>query len=316
MSGYGMRSHVRWNWQASYGTTITGSAQDMQVMGETLDYAPDDIIEKGMYGRIFENPHHVGKSMITGDLSMEAHPIPMGHFFLASFGQVTTTSGTNKQTHVFAPLAADWDGTSVLKPFTLEVNRDVGSAAVYGNLVASQLTLEAAHGEPVKLSISVLGGAFSRLAAGTPTFDSARPFLWGVSSVSLDGLAVKDFQNLTFKLDNKIETIWTLQNTLGPVGVKRTDKPSVELSGTMLFESHSFWLAYEQGSAMTFAANFVSGQGDNQLLMSIPALRFSKFNVANAGAGLVKVNFTGRALYHATSANIAAITLVNTKVYP
>ncbi len=313
--GYGMKSHVMWNFQDSYGTSQVTSLQAIPVTEESLNLEIEVFAEENFYARFGESPYHEGQHSISGDISMQAHPIAMGWLLKSTLGLTSTTSDTNDQTHVFKPRTTDFDGYAAGDPATVEVYYDTGSAAVYYDLVGNNLSLSVTNGELLSVTAGFVGAGFSRKAAGSPTYTEAKPFIWNQFSGSYDGNDICELKDLTVDYNNNVEADWTLCASKAPQRIKRTSQQTVELSGTMLFEAHSYMQEFEAQTEKRFLANFAGQEAPNSLLIDIPKMRFETFEVSIADAGMIEASFTARGIFDTTSNYALEITLVNTQEY-
>ena len=319
-TGYGMLGHVMVQAQNSFGTKLVSSLQAIPITGESISKTIEELAEAGMYGRFGESPYHRGTQVLGGSIEMEANPTAMGHLIKAVFGQIATTSDTNDQTHVFDPLnTGDFDDRAAVRPYTIEIHRDVGSAAQHLDMCGNQLTLNIANGEILNLSADFIGTQFSKVTAGTPSFPDVKPFLWAQSSVSFNGWAIEDMRDLTVTLNNNLEAIYTLRSKAAgfantPYRIKRTAAYQVEISGTVQFASQSLWAAFESLTDVPLLVNF-KGDTPHNCLIDVPKLRLTSFTPVIAGAGVIEASFGGRGQFHVGSANALRITLTNTHEY-
>ena len=314
--GYGQLGHVGWNFQASYGTSQVTSQHFIPIISEGFKHIKGEAREGNMYGRFGESPYHSTMEHTEADLRIEAHPIATGHLLKSVFGQVTTTSGTGIQTHEFIPLnTADWDDRAASPPATVEINRNVGSAFLFYDVVGSSIEFNVANGQLMTVNWNGMGAGFSRKSAATPTFPASRPFRWVPSSVSYNGWAVTDIRELRFRLETPLETVFTLGTSHTPYRIKRTGPTVATVNGTIQFASHSFNLDYEAFATARLFANFVSSSAPHTLLLDAPQMRFTDFNPQIAGAGLVQVQFSARAEFNTASSYPLRVVLVNTQTY-
>lgn len=312
--GYGMLGHSMIQFQNSYGTQLVNSLSALAFTEESLVYDKPQIMEQGMYANISNNPYYNGPAVVQGGLTFEASPIALGWLLKSAIGVPVTTSDTNLQTHVFKPRTADFDNRAAANPMTIEMHRDVGSAAIYYDMIGNNFTLNAANGELLSAGLDFIGGGFSRKAAGTPTFPTARMFKWDQLSASFNGAAILDLQDLSITFNNNLEARYVLVNCNAPYRIKRSDRQSIELSGTFVFDSHSYWDAYlaNAGSDYPMVFDWKTNQTPAELKIEFPKVRFLSFEPHPAGPGLVEASFTAAAIYHTGSATAAQITLANT----
>lgn len=314
---YGQSGHLALHFQESYGTSLTDSAHYVPLISESIEEAIGQIVESNMYGRLAESPYHEGLHEVSGEVRTEAHPIYLGAFLKAALGQASTTAQDSAFVHEFLPAAADWDGYAATPPVTLEIHRDVGSAFVYGDLLANELTLEIAQGQLLSATLAVLGGRFSRKAAGTPDYAAGRPWTWDVVSASYAGAAVADLRQLTLRFNNQLAAVYTLGQDKAPQRIKREGPQLVTLEGTLLLEDQVLFQEYleqsEKRLEVTLAGETVADSYAATLTLDVPRLRFSEFKPALSGPGQLEVAFNAAGVYDTTSAYALRVMLTNTQ---
>jgi hypothetical protein len=312
MAGYGMQGHAMFAFQDSFNTLNVDSLQAISITEESIIFGKEQITEAGMYSRFAESPYHEGLNTVEGDITQEASPHGLGYFLKSALRLTSTTSDTGTQTHVFESTAADFDELSASDPLTIEVYRDVGSAALYYNLNGNTLALNVANGELLTATLGVLGGGFSRQTASSPTFPTPAPFKWDQSSIYFDGANVLDIQDLTININNNLENRFTLQSSATPRKIKRTAQQIIELTGTFIFQQHSYWDAFLDQDEKSLVMHWAAAQAPNALTIDIPLLRFKSFDPVMAGPGIVEASFTAGAMFSTSSNTAIEITLVNT----
>lgn len=310
-----MKGHVMVNFQNSYGTALTTSLSAIPVISENITLGIEPLAETNMYARFQESPYHEGQRIVNGDLNMEAHPTAMGWLLKSAFGQVTTTSGTGIQSHVFETKSTDFDDKAALPPMTAEVFRDVGSAFIYSDLMVNNINLNVSNNELLSMTAGLIGGNMTRSAPSTPTYESAKPFLWSQSSVSFDGAGTCELSDFTFTMNNNLEAQYTLCNTKTPHRIIRNGMQTVELSGIFRFNAHSYSQSFENQSEIPVVIHFNSDQSPHGLTIDIPLFRWKTFEPVMAGPGIIDASFTAQGIYSTTSMTAARITLVNTQTY-
>jgi hypothetical protein len=319
--GYGMRGHVLWDAQNSYGTSKVTSQHAVPIINETIVKRMDHLTDGGMYGRYGESPHYEGPHRVEGSISMESHPIAIGHLLKSVFGQVTTTSDTGLQSHEFIPRnTADWDDFAAGQPVTMEIARaqsSTESAALYYDMVGNNISFSIANGQLLKVSADFLGGGFSRKAAATPSFPSAEPFRWAQASASFNGWGLQEIRDLTVNLRNQLEIQYTLNNTNTPRRIKRTGPYMVEVSGRIQFASHSLWIDFEPfNSAPTrFFTTFTGRVSPYAFTLDVPSMRLTAFEPNISGAGIIEASFSARGEFNTSSSYALRALLVNTQTY-
>lgn len=310
-----MLGHLMWNFQDSMGTSQVTSQHAIPITEESLVFGIDPIVEAGMYGRLHESPYHEGLHSVNGNIGMEAHPIAMGWLLRAALDAPTTTSDTGNQTHVFKPRTADFDARAAADPATVEVYRDVGSAGLYYDCFGNTLDINIANGELVTMNLGIIGAGWKGNAKATPTFPTAKAFIWDQASAQFDSKVIDVISDLTISINNNLEPNYTLTNTKTPFRVKRSAQQMIEISGTFIYEQQSYWQAWEDQLEKSLVI-FIKGQETPYTIkFDIPAFRFKTYEPNMAGAGLVEASFTAGAMYHNNSATTMEVTLVNTQTY-
>lgn len=318
---YGMRGHLIWNFQNSFGTKFTGSNQTVPFISETIANKMEHLAEQGMYGRFGQGPHHEGAHSVAGDIRMESHGIGMGWPIKAVFGQVTTTSGTGKQTHEFIPRnTVDWDDFAAGPPVTMEILRGISgtdSAALYFDLVGNSIEFNIANKQLLNINAGFIGAGFVRKSAATPSFPSAEVFRWSQASASFNAWAHADLLDLTVGLQNNLELVYTLNNSNTPRAIKRTDFYAVNVSGRAQFVSQSLWLDFDpfNASPSRFFVTFNGRVSPYEFTLDVPAMRFMTFEPQISGKGVIEAAFTARGEFDTNSSYALRAVLVNTQTY-
>ena len=313
--GYGMLGHVMWNFQDSMGTSQQTSLHAIPVTEESLVFGIDPIAEAGMYGRLHESPYHEGLHSVNGNIGMEAHPIAMGWLLRSALDAPTTTSDTGKQSHVFKPRTADFDARAAADPATIEVYRDIGSAAHYYDCFGGNLDINIANGELVTLNLGIVGAGFIKDEKASPTFPTAKAFIWDQVSAQFNSAIINNIADLTISINNNLEPVYTLTNTKTPFRVKRSAQQMIELNGTLIFEQWSYFQAFEDQSELSLVIYIKGQETPYEITFDFPAFRFKTFEPVMGGAGLIEAPFTAGAMYHNNSATTMEVTLVNTQTY-
>lgn len=312
-----MKGHVMLQFQNSFGTPLTDSLEAVAVTESSLMKGIEQIIEEGNYGRFAESPYHEGKHSFEGDITLEANPQVLGWFLKSVVGWTSQTCAAASQTYEFKPRTSDFDELAATDPLTIEMHFDVGSAAVFQHMCGNTLNFNITNGELLDVTAGFIGAGFTRKSAGSPTYEEAAPFKWDQMSASFNGAAVVDIQDMTISINNNLEPRYTLQNTYVPRKIKRSSKQVIEVTGTMIFQSHSYWQAFEAQTEYPFEVMFTSNESPHTIKFEFPALRFKNYEPSLAGEGLIEASFTAGAMYHSGSGTAMEITLVNTHLgYP
>ena len=314
---YGQSGHFAACFQNSYGTTFTGSLTHLPIISESIAETIDQLVENNLYAHFGESPYHEGMHTVRGEVRCEAHPIFLGVGLKAAFGQVQTSAVGSVFTHVFWPAGQDFDGKAALPPLTLEIHRDVGSAFLYGDMLANDLTLEIAQGQLLTMNLGLLGGRTSNGAASTPAFPGGRPWSWDVVSASLDGVSASQLRQLSLRFENQLTPLHTLSSGKSPGRIKREGPQRVQVEGNMLLEDQVWFQKYlaqsESRLLVTFTGQAVGSGYNAKLVLDVPRLRFSQFSPQLSGPGQLEVAFTANGMFDTTSGYAMQATLTNTQ---
>ena len=315
---YGQKSHVAISFQNSYGTANTTSLHHMQHLDESVGLNIPPLIDESARGVFDEGDGYAGPHTVDGDLTINAKAQPLGVLLRGLLGAATTTAVT-LTAHLFKPRTSDFDKFSAGDPLTyFKYLDDGGSATLFYNLNLSALEFGANNGEFLTAKASFVGGTLSQNVDIAASFPTGKRFTWDASSLQLGGAAVATFRQLTIKIDESLEAMHTLSNSLYPSRVKRTANRVIEVGGTVIFddqvEYQKFIAQTEQSFKVAFAGKTNVGSGGvEKIVFDIPLLRYTEFKPVAGAAGKLEVGFTGMAKYSTTSATSIAITLTNTR---
>ena len=121
-----------------------------------------------------------------------------------------------------------------------------------------------------------------------------------------------DIQDLVININNNLENRFTLQSSATPHKTKRTAQQVIELTGTFIFQQHSYWDTFLDQSENSLVMYWANATAPHTLKIDIPKLRFKSFDPVMAGPGIVEASFTAGAMFSSTSNTAIEITLVNT----
>jgi hypothetical protein len=314
---YGQLGHLGLCFQGSVGTPLTNSLSFVPIVSETVAETIEPLVETGMYGRLAEPPRLEGVHKVEGEVRTEAHPVHIGSFLKAALGKVTTSLQGSAFVHEFLPAAADWDNRAAVPPVTMEVHRDVGSAFVYSDMLATSLALEIAQGQLLSAKTAWVGGRLTRQAAAAPSFKSGRPYTWDVASASYDGVAIADLRKVSLVFDNQLAAQYTLSSGRSPRRVVREGPQTVSIEGTLVLQDQVLFQEFldqsEKRLVLAFDGPQVASGTNARLTLDVPRLRFTEFAPQLAGPGQVEVGFAAKGVYDTTSGYALRVTLVNTQ---
>ncbi len=141
--------------------------------------------------------------------------------------------------------------------------------------------------------------------------------------MSLGGGGTALFESLTVRLNNNLTAIPALDGRLRPNLIKRNGLRTVEVSGSLTFQSDSEYDRFYNGSESQLLATFTGAEGistapanNNMLIIDVPNFRYTTFPLNIGGPGKISIGFTGRGIYNQTSGYALQVTLVNTRINP
>jgi len=316
---YGQQSAVALAFQDSGGAENVSSLHWIPFMSEGIGLAKDNLQSQDMRRLFDEGDEYEGPNSVDGDLEMEAQPIAIGAILRTIFGSPTSTAVDSAFQHVYELPNSDFDRYYAHTPVTYYKDLgDAGSAQLFYDLNVTQLQLSVANGELLKATASFVGGKQKQTAALTPSFPTGKRWTWDAGSVSVAGSAVDEVAELTFTVNDNLEAQHTLKAQKTPSRIKRTDFRTVEIGGTLRFETQDEYQKFldqsERELDVTFMGNteIASGHYDT-LRIQAPLMRYRENRPAAGGVGPITVDFTAGGKYSTDSGTALRVTLVNTQ---
>ena len=317
---YGMISDVQLACQASYGTSNVVSLTQIPVTKENLELKIGQLLDPAMYGRYAESPRYAGPRTVAGQLDVVPMPAFLGKLLYGVCGSDSVTFAGSLATHRFRPLnTVDWDGNTALPPYSLLVNRDVGSAFLYFDLAMNDLNLDFANGQLLKATLGLIGGKYADASKVAPVFPAEKEWTWDTFSASYGGQGLS-VRKGSIKLVNNLETIFLLGNSLYPAYIKR--KGPVQVTGqlTLQFNANSLmgdFFTQSQPGRQLLLNFFSSVQGSASLLVDLPQTRLMAWKPYITGPGALEVPVDLVGEYNTTSSYQLQYTVTNTvAAYP
>jgi len=319
-AGVGVAGYVGLAFQGSggYANVQATSVHWMPMISESIK-ANNEVMRSGTMRASYEETEpEFGLRSVGGDVVMEVDAVTVGALLKAAMGACATaiTSATGIRTHLFkavnsATLFSPW---TPMQPFTLFIGRDVGSQFVYHDCIANTLELSFANGEFNKATMGVLGlGGIMVASEMAPVYplESAVPKQsWIANSVAYNGAAANFVQNMTFKLDNKIEVRPTLTSSNNALRMKRAGFREIRISGNLEFEDATEAQKWESGSAQMLELQARANAAGNQTLqLRAYRMKYDDFTANIGGPGAITAAFEASAVYN-TSSGAALTALV------
>lgn len=293
------------------------SLEHMAFIDNDMALQIPELIDESIVQRFDEGDSYGGPKQVGGTINFNAHPLDLGVLLTALCGVPTTTNATSAYTHVWEPRTADVFDQCAGNALTVQSRMDVGSAFLFYDCAAASIAMSIANGDFLKVALGVVGGTFIQLANVSPTYATGRRFKWDQTSVSINGGANGELRDLTVTLNENLEAQHMVIPSPFPGRIKRTARRSIEISGTISFDTQTEFEAFRDQSErdldimLTGTATY-SG-GPDSFRIQCPLLRYTDFPVSPTGAGPVEASFSAKAKYSTTSATSIRMTLVNTR---
>lgn len=317
---YGMLETFQLSAQSSFGTINVASLRSIALISESIEHKVEQLMEASFYAEFGESPRYGGKRSSAGKISFEPKPTWLGAMLQAACGQSSVSFTASLATWKFRPLnLADWDPLqAALPPYSLLIDRQVGSAMTYWDMCVDKLNLTVAAGQLLKADADWLGGQYSHQAKSTAVYPPKQeaPWNWAQGSVSYGGAALGQLLSLNVQLSNNLEQRWTLQaNSGNPTHMKRKGPVSVAGAMSILFSSNSLMDQFLQQATARLVATWQVGSFLFQVDM--PKFRPTGWNITAKNAGSLEAALSFVAEVDPTSAYQVEYTLSNsTPVYP
>jgi hypothetical protein len=342
----GMLGFIGIGVESSGGASATGAYSAavnnyVPFISETLTNNRNDIESQVIQAQFDTVRMYTGLQTIQGAITAEVNPIAAGFLMRPVFDQCTATqahplvasagivlSHTGVRGHLFTAGQTQFHAGSCsdLPTITVEVGRgpttQSGTSFVYYNCAGNALELSIQAGQLASMTVDLVGREYGRKQASVPTFPAAEAFLWSQASVVIGGAARPIFESVTVRISNQLEATPLLDGRLRPNLIKRNGFRTVEVNGTMSFQTDSDYDMFIAGSEtslrMTFTGPQISAGVVNYAVFDIqmPAFRYTAHPINIGGPGRIGVPFQGRAMWHAGSGTAVTMVLVNTRTNP
>jgi len=310
MSRYGMLGHVKFCFQNTFGLIDTTSSQAFPILSETFTQQIERIAKGNMHGRFVKSKSTAGKRGVSGAVSILGYPTVLAYGLKSVFQNTSTFSGSNFH-HNFDVASNDYSDYVATDMMTVEVNRNEGANSKFlQDMNGQSLTINIETGELVTFELGLLGIGQQEATATATNYLAEKPFKFDQCSIQLDGAVELDFESLSFAISNNLEVKNTLVNTFSAQKIKRTEEIGIEISGSLIVQSNSYWQAFIGQSDHTFSLNMANDDG-NTFAISIPSMRILNYDSNISAAGVIEANFTAEAFYNVGSGSAILATVVN-----
>lgn len=299
---YAHNAYIGMTFQNSFGTARTSGMVYVPFVSENLTLNYENVESSTIKSRFDAYEKYTGAMRIEGDIQMEVHPVIIGYFLKAWFGNYMS-SGTAPKNHIFAPTQTDWlEGACALPPLTFVVYTGVGSAHVFYDCLVNQLTFTAAHNALYQCNVSIIGGQHTYTAKTNATFLTGSFYNFNTCSLSLGGTAWDNVSQLEIALNNNLEGKYSLNGKNTYSRILRGSSPrTVEISGTQLLNSPAQFAAYKNRTIQNFTAAWTipasTAAQTTNISFQVPGFQYSEFPETIEGPGVTEVSFKAQGLF-------------------
>jgi len=313
--GYGIGGHLAISEQNSVGTA-TSNFIYIPFVSESLTENIEQLQSESLKA-VYDQPNQLeGINNVTGDIVFEPHPIYLGHFLRAVTGQAASTLSTSAYIHEFVPTQSDFDPNFALRPFTINLFKNVGSAYQYTDAMIHTLAIEITAGGIINATATVHARTSSLMNPTTASFITADPFTWNETSLQVGGSANGEFESATITIDNPIEGVPTLNGAKVHGKVKRTGFRTVSVTGDQDFSSQAQYNVFRaqtrQRFLFTVTGDNIGGSANNELTIDIPQCNYSTYTSPIGGPGRITASYEGNGEFDTSSSYSIRYTMTNT----
>lgn len=315
--GFGTEGFIGVSRQESY-SVPTSAYYWVPFVSEGITDAIETLMEETIRSRYDEPPTIEGLTTVEGDIALEVNPIDSGLIWYGVTGQMSSTalqSGYVYQ-HVFTPVQSRYDSNLALNPLCFHVYRSVDEAFEYMDGQINTAEFNLAAGALAKMTCGVMCRTSSLRAAFTASYHSGEAYAWHQASLSLDGVAVSDYEEISVSINNALTGITLIDGTKTHARMQRDGFREIRVSGTIdlpnLDEYDEFRAQSERQLIITLTGNEVRSGYNESFKIDIPNFRYESFPINIGGPSRITVGFAGRGVYNTTSAYSFELTMVNT----
>lgn len=328
---YGAQAYIGIARQTNVGSanlvSTISSYHHIPVRSSDVGYEKQEVIAQNLTGRFSQGASYDGVANVAGTIEFEPLPQALGAVLTAVVGQPASVTSASLRTLTFFPRTLDINsGGLVNEPFSYLLKfQDVSSAEQYFDTQWDSLEFNFQQGQLLVARATVAGGQRVLTGAGSggmaptlATADLSQGWLWDVASIAIGGTAIGNFSQLTVRINENIDPLYTLNGTLTPYKYTRSGFREVTVQGTALFDSRSSYNDFinsTQRQLIVTARNtrttIQSGYYPT-LTLDVPQMKITTMKPAFNGPGEVSVPFTARGLIDASSNYELKITLITT----
>lgn len=247
-------------------------------------------------------------------LKMEVEPENIGHILQALYGLDTKTGPTNSTvyTHTFQrqnvaqlPTYTFWFDKQPLYPQFLGCMLNKAEWSIK----AKELVLVDTEWEGLTYDTTGVTHA--------ATYSGVRPFAFNMATVTIDGSSILNYDNLKLSFNNMVKADHALSGSIYPAKIY-SEGFEVDLSADLFFEDATQYNKFLTDAVAHFNiaithVDTIAGSSPAtgySLTFDMPTVVYETANLP-IPAGILKISFTGKAIYSAGSGYSCNATLAN-----
>lgn len=280
---------------------------------ESLSEERGRLREPLTFGSRFQQPADAGRLRITGGIEgMHGRAIAIGHLLRAALGE-PETDGAGPYTHTFEPGNANFSDVAALPPYSITVKRSPTMIQRYAGGQLNQLTLAQSRDDALVIGSSWIAKGVSNVADTEMVQETTPRFRFGQFSVERDGSPYKLLEDITFTINNALETEELLDGSDEIAGTAFGDA-SVTVAMTATFDSESDYVDFRDNVTRPWAFKWTAGA--NSLELIVPRLNVESWGSPISGPGRQTVSLNAVAEFDATEGfNLQAILINDHETY-
>jgi hypothetical protein len=314
--GYGFAGHIGIAKESSWGSGVAATDY-VEALSEDLTLSMERFSHKSIIGTLAEPDDTAGLRRVEGNISFTAHPVSIGYFLKGALQtKSVSTVGSSLWRNDFFTTATGGDFSSdvPLQPYTFEVFRDVTSSHQYTGCVIDALTLTFEPNNAVMCEASIIGRGSALIAKTAPVFpgSSSKPFTFDTVSLGIAGAGTVLVETLSVEINNNLEGIGALNQSLDIAKVRRNNHQMVNISGTMDFTNVTEYLNFVNQTEQRMTIS-VTKANSFAMVIDMPRVVYTAFPMGIPGKERVTVEFEGKAFYHAGSGTAIKVSLTTTQ---
>lgn len=305
--------------------SAAGSFHQFAFLSDDIGAEFSEVISENLIGRFEQGASYSGPQNVAGTLTFELTPRNIGAALLATINHSpSSVSSGSIRTLTFLPTTSDFDNTLVKAPFTVYKQfADSNSAELFYDTQFSQMQLTVAQGALTRGSVTVIGGkrlptGIGSLAVVPVAADVTRHFPWNVASISWAGTGVSNMSELTISINDPIQPLYAINNSLEPSKFARSGFREITVNGTIYFNDRTLFNDTVTGTQRRLVVTLINTRASIQsgyydtVQIDLPQVLLTELKPSVSGPGEQSVSFTGRATLDPTSNYAAQFIVVNT----